>query len=163
MLKLKKDLVKSVSCTTRKKRKGEIEAQSYYFLSEEEFKKKASKGEFLEWAVVHGSFYGTPLNFVRENLSKGKSIILEVDVQGAKAVKEKIPGSVLIFILPPSLKELRSRLLARNTEDDASLSLRLKNALLELREVESYDYLVVNDELRTTVEKIIQIINKERN
>ncbi len=163
LLKVNKDLVKSVSCTTRKRRKGEIQGKSYYFISEEEFKEKVDKGEFLEWAMVHGSFYGTPLNFIKESLAQKKNIILEIDVQGAKVIKEKVPDAVLIFVLPPSLKELRSRLLARNTEDDASLSLRLKNALLELREVKSYDYVVVNDRLERTVEEITQIINKVKN
>lgn len=117
----------------------------------------------MEWAVVHGSLYGTPLNFVKENLSKGKNIILEIDVQGAKSIKEKISDSVLIFILPPNFNELRSRLLARETEDEASLNLRLRNALLELREVKRYDYVLVNDNLEATVKEVLQIIKKEKN
>lgn len=112
---------------------------------------------------MHGSFYGTPFNFIKENLTKGKNVILEIDVQGAKTVKRKIPGAVLIFILPPSLRELRSRLLARKTEDEASLNTRLRNALLELREVKRYDYVVVNDKLETTIEEVLQILDKEIN
>jgi guanylate kinase len=152
----------SVSATTRERRKGEVEGENYFFISEEKFKEiKASDG-FIESAVVHGHYYGTPKKFVDKKLDEGEDIILEIDTQGAKQVREKYPEAVYIFLLPPSLEELENRLDKRGSENDKSKNIRLKNAHQELKEVHNYDYEVINDSLSDAVKDIRKIILKEQ-
>ena len=152
----------SVSATTRERRDGEIEGEDYFFISEDEFKKIEGKDGFIESAVVHGHYYGTPKEFVDKKLEEGEDIILEIDTQGAKQVREKYPEAVYIFLLPPSLEELENRLDKRGSESDKSKNVRLKNARKELKEVHNYDYEVINDNLSDTVKEIKKIIVKEQ-
>lgn len=160
---LKKDsrLRFSVTCTTRKPRPGEINGRHYYFLSEDEFKAALRGGRLLEWARVHGNFYGTPLKPMREALKKGISPVMIIDVQGARSVKKRIPEAVTIFLLPPGWKSLRERLLKRK-EGAGDIRIRLATARREMRRVEDYDYAVVNDRLDSAVSDILAIISAER-
>ncbi|MFP4020728.1 MAG: guanylate kinase, partial [Halanaerobium sp.] len=144
------------------KRKGEIEGEDYFFISEAEFKEIEENNGFIESALVHGHYYGTPKKFVDQKLEEGEDIILEIDTQGAKQVREKYPDAVYIFLVPPSLKELENRLNKRGSESDKSKNLRLKNARQELKEVHKYDYEVINDSLADAVREIKKIIIKEQ-
>lgn len=162
-LRAKRDDIKySISATTRKKRPGEVDGENYYFLSLDEFKEKVKRDEFIEHAKVHNNFYGTPRAYVEENIGKGNIVILEIDVQGALQVKKNFPGAVYIFLLPPNLEELRSRITKRATEDEETINLRMNNAEKELSFIDKYDYAVVNDEVDDTVYKIQCIIEAEK-
>jgi|SRR3712207_3956727 len=152
----------SISATTRQPRVGEIDGKSYYFLTKEEFKKKIELKEFLEYAEVYGNFYGTPKDKVMEVLNQGKDVILEIDIQGALKVKENYPEGVFIFILPPSMEELKNRITNRGTETEESLMTRFKSAYKEINYVSKYNYAVVNDEVVNAVDKIKSIINAEK-
>ena len=152
----------SVSATTREERNGEVEGEDYFFISGEEFKEIEENDGFIESAVVHGYFYGTPKKFVDQKLEAGEDIILEIDTQGAKQVREKYPEAVYVFLLPPSLEELENRLDKRGSESDKSKNIRLKNARQELKEVHNYDYEIINDSLADAVREIRKIILKEQ-
>ncbi len=145
LLKKYPDFKLSVSCTTRAKRDGEIEGVNYYYLSEEEFKRLAAAGEFLEWAEFSGNLYGTKKSFVEECLNKGNNLILEIDTKGALNVKRMMPEAVLIFIAPPSLEELEARLRGRHTETEDAIQRRLASIKLEMENSKQFDYVVVND------------------
>ena len=151
----------SVSATTRKPREGETEGVSYYFMTDGEFQKSVSEGGFLEHASVHGHYYGTPKAPVMSQLESGNDVILEIDVQGAMQVKKSCPEGVFIFILPPSLEELRSRILHRGTESEEDIRIRMSAAERELEYLEHYDYCVVNDDLDQAVESVKKIIEAE--
>ena len=154
----------TVSATTRAPREGEVDGKSYYFLTPEEFDRRVAAGEFVEWAHVHGHCYGTLVSEIERNISAGSSLILEIDVQGALQVRERYPKAVLVFIKPPSLEELRERLVKRGTETDESIELRMANARHELELADRYDEIVVNDDLDRAVAELIDIIEKhERN
>ena len=154
----------TVSATTRLPREGEIDGSSYYFLTPEEFDRRVEAGDFVEWAHVHGHCYGTLASEVERNLKQGSSLILEIDVQGALQVRERMPEAVLIFIKPPSLEVLADRLVKRGTETDESLKLRLANAEQELALIDRYDEVVVNDDLDQATADLLAIIEKyERN
>ena len=152
----------SISATTRAPRPGEVDGREYYFLSVEEFKAWVAEEKFLEYAEVYGNFYGTPLNKIEERLDRGEDILLEIDVQGALNVKRKCPDGVYIFLLPPSLEELKRRIEGRGTESPESLSRRLKNAVAEIKIGLKYDYVVVNDSVARAADKIKTIIAAER-
>ncbi|MFW5736451.1 MAG: guanylate kinase [Halanaerobium sp.] len=152
----------SVSATTRERRKGEVDGEDYFFISETEFKEIEENDGFIGSAVVHGHYYGTPKKFVDQKLEEGEDIILEIDTQGAKQVREKYPEAVYIFLVPPSLEELENRLDKRGSESDKSKNLRLNNARQELKEVHKYDYEVINDSLSDAVKEIKRIIIKEQ-
>lgn len=152
----------SVSATTRERREGEVEGENYFFISEEKFKEIKEEDGFIESALVHGHHYGTPKKFVDQKLETGEDIILEIDTQGAKQVREKYPEAVYIFLLPPSLEELENRLDKRGSESDKSKNVRLSNARQELKEVHNYDYEVINDSLADAVREIKKIIIKEQ-
>lgn len=137
----------SISCTTRAIRPGETDGEDYIFLSKDEFIKKRDKGEFAEWAMVHGHFYGTPLKPLAGKLAKGFDILLDVDVQGAAQIKGSLPEAFFIFIIPPSMQELERRLRARNADSAESIARRLETARQELRLASWYDALVINDKL----------------
>jgi len=158
----------SRSATTRPPRPGEKHGLDYYFITEEEFFDRVDKGSFFEWAQVHGFYYGTPKDFVEEELVRNQAVVSEVDVQGAASIKEavqssKIKGSaVFIFLIPPSVDILAFRLKRRKTEDKEVVNYRLRAAIAELQVMEKYDYIVVNDKVESAAEKIKAIINVEK-
>jgi len=156
------DLVYSVSMNTRLPRKGEIEGKDYYFVTTDEFKKMIKENKFVEWAIVHGDYKGTPIKFLIDELQKGRDVLLELDVQGAMQVKEKFPDGIFIFIAPPTWKDLEDRLRKRNTEGEKALEKRLKDARIEIKYKKYYDYLVVNDNIETALKKLESIIIAER-
>ncbi|MFC2647047.1 MAG: guanylate kinase [Coriobacteriaceae bacterium] len=150
----------AVSATTRSPRPGEVDGKDYYFLSEGEFKRRVAAGEFVEWAYVHGRMYGTLVKEVERLLAQGKSLILEIDIQGALNVKKVWPDAVLIFIEPPSLEELERRLRGRGTEDEQSIELRLKNAKHEMTLADDYDVRIVNDTVDRAVRELSDTIER---
>ena len=152
----------SVSATTRSPREGEIEGVNYYFLTKEAFEEKVKENGFIEYANVHGNFYGTPKVNVEKMLDEGKDVILEIDIQGALQVKENFKEGVFIFILPPSMEELKKRIINRGSETEESLMTRFKNAYKEINYVSKYNYAVVNDTLELAVAKVESIIAAEK-
>ncbi len=152
----------SVSYTTRERRLDEIDGRNYHFISVEEFQSRVDAGDFLEYAEVHGNMYGTSLSQVHEITESGRDVILEIDVQGAASVREKVPEAVSIFILPPSFEVLKARLTARGTEDPADLALRLKNSFGEVMQYKNFDYVVVNDLVPAASRSLAAIILAER-
>lgn len=153
------DLGLTVSATTREPRSGEIDGANYYFLSDDEFTRHIEAGDFLEWANVHDHRYGTLASEVDRNLAGGHSLILEIDVQGALNVKKRFPGAVLIFIAPPSMEELRRRLVTRGSETPESLELRMADAAHELTFEGKYDEVVVNDDLERSTRELLELLN----
>ncbi len=160
LLQKRKDLRYSISCTTRQPRPGEKDGKHYFFLTRDEFKRKIRRSEFLEWAVVHDEYYGTPRKYIEETLQGGSSIMLAIDVQGAAAIRRKMPDAVLVFVTPPSLESLRERLAARRDSSE-SVAKRLANSKDELSAAKHYDYIVVNDDLEKAVEQIEAILTAE--
>ena len=149
----------AISYTSRPMRKGEVDGKDYYFISHEEFEEKIANDEFLEYAKVrYGEYFGTPKKEVIELLENGKDVILEIDVQGAKIIKEKYPETLLIFIMAPSMKEIKRRIIARGAETKEQIIERFKTAYNEINEVNKYNYVVVNDDLDLCVEKVKSII-----
>ncbi len=147
--------------TTRKMREGEVEGVDYFFRSKEEFESMIEAGEMLEYAEYVGNYYGTPLSYVNKTLDEGKDVFLEIEVQGAKQVKEKVPDGVFIFLTPPDLAELKSRIVGRGTDADEVIEERMKVAKEEIEMMALYDYAVVNDEVPLAVERIKNIIASE--
>lgn len=165
LLEKNKNVKLAVSYTSRDIRPGEKEGVDYYFVTKEQFEEKIKNDEFLEYAQVHyGAYYGTPKKEVIDILETGKDVILVIDVQGAQIIKEKFPETLLIFILAPSMQEIKKRLIARGTETKEQIIDRFKTAYNELNEVNKYNYVVVNDDLNDCVEKVNSIIisNKYR-
>jgi len=152
----------SISYTTRPRRPGEVDGVSYSFVSEAEFLALRDRHELLEWAQVHGHWYGTSEMRVRASLDRGDDIVLKIDVQGAASIRPRVRGAVFIFLLPPSPEELRRRLTERATEDSAGLELRWENARRELAEQERYDYRVVNDDVERAAREILDIVERTR-
>jgi guanylate kinase len=161
LLAVRDDVGYSVSCTTRPPRDGELDGRDYHFLSLKDFKRGQAAGEFAESAEVHGHLYGTLRAEVDRVLSSGKHVIMDIDVQGARQFAAAFPGSVLIFILPPSAEALIARLEARGTEDPKSLIRRFRSAKDELKAIDLYQYVVVNDEVDSAVAAISSIIEAE--
>jgi guanylate kinase len=161
LLSLRKDLGYSVSCTTRPPREGELNGRDYHFLAVEKFKRGQDAGEFAESAEVHGHLYGTLRAEVARVLSSGRHVIMDIDVQGAQQFSAAFPESVLIFILPPSADALIERLTARGTEDAKSLIRRFRSAKEELKSIDLYEYVVVNDRIDSAVAAISSIIDAE--
>ncbi len=153
-----------VTCTTRTMRRGEVDGVDYHFLDRATFAAQRAAGEFLEANEVHGNWYGTPRRQGREALAEGRDVILKIDVQGAQVVKEKVPGALLVFLIPPSLEDLFQRLRSRATETADELELRQRNAAIELARQEDYDYVVTNEtgQVERTAERIDEIIADER-
>lgn len=149
----------SISYTTRKPRSGEVDGVDYYFVSEERFKEMIERGEFAEWAVVHGNYYGTSRKTIDDLMERNIDVLLDIDVQGAKQIKALYPDAVLVFIMPPSFEELKKRLYTRGAEN---LELRLRRAFEEMREYSFYDYVIINDNLERAISDLRAIIISER-
>ena len=160
LLKQRPDFIFSVSVTTRKPRPGEIDGVAYHFITKQRFKEMIQNDEFLEHAEYVGEFYGTPEEPVNESIDFGKTILLDVEVQGAKQVMGKKTDAISIFITPPDLYELESRLRGRGTDSEEKLAARLKRAQSELEEKSRYDHLVVNDDASRAAKEILSIIDK---
>ncbi|MAT59951.1 MAG: guanylate kinase [Ignavibacteriae bacterium] len=158
-----KELDFSVSATTRKRRENETDGKDYFFISEEEFKKKIDAQEFIEWERFYDYYYGTLKSFVDDEIDSGKSVVLEVDVNGAVNIKKNYPSAVLIFIMPPSFEELKNRLINRSTETESDLKKRIERAEYEFTYKDKFDYVVINDKLEDAVNKVYEIIEKEIN
>jgi guanylate kinase len=156
------NLYYSVSVTTRKPRKNEVEGRDYFFVNEEIFKKYIKEKQFAEWALVHGDYKGTLLSTIYESIGKGEDLILEIDVQGAKQLKEKFPEAIFIFIAPPSWEQLEDRLRGRKTEKEEELKKRLKDAHNELKEIKNYDYLIINNHFEKALDELKSVIISER-
>ena len=155
------NLTYSISMTTRNIRPGEKDGREYYFVSKEEFKDRINKGLFLEHAEFVGNYYGTPLDKVNEQLEAGKEVVLEIEVNGALQVKEKVPECVMIFIVPPSKEDLYQRLMSRGTESPEVIKERVDKANKEFKVAPKYDYIVVNDEVSNAADRIMAIIRAE--
>lgn len=156
------NLFLSVSITTRLPRQGEVDGESYYFYSKKDFERNIEENDFLEYAEVYGNFYGTPKSKVMERLDKGQDVILEIDIQGALKVKENFEEGVFIFILPPSMEELKNRIIKRGSETPESLMTRFKSAYKEINYLSKYNYAVVNDTVEEAANKIRSIIAAEK-
>ncbi|MEA4960148.1 guanylate kinase [Lutispora sp.] len=152
----------SVSATTRRPRQGEIDGINYYFKEKEVFEKMIESEDFLEFARVYDNYYGTPKKNVMDRISNGKDVILEIDIQGAKRVKRNYEDGIFIFIMPPSFKELKNRIVKRGTETQKDMNKRMTCAFEEVQQAKYYDYIVVNDNLNSAVEKIYCIIKAEK-
>lgn len=162
LVKRNPNILLSVSCTTRAPRNGETDGKDYYFISKDEFETKIKSESFLEYSQHFGNYYGTPKKAVEESLQKN-DILLEIDVNGGLNVKKSFEQAILIMILPPSLEEVKNRLIKRQSETEESIKLRMSRIEYEIEKKKFYDYAVVNDNLMTAVAKIEEIINKEKN
>jgi len=158
LLKESKGLVVSKSFTTRPRRSGERNKRDYIFVSKKEFLEARKNGRFLEWAKVFDNFYGTPIDFVDKTIKKGKSVLLIIDVQGAFKVKKKRPNAVLIFIMPPSLDELKRRLIHRKSDGPKQIKLRFKIARREMAQSSRYDHIVINKTIEKAVKQLKNIV-----
>ena len=152
----------SVSHTTRKPREGEINGLHYYFIDREDFEKMIEAHEFVEWAVVYDQLYGTSISSISRELSSGKDLLMDVDIQGSQEIKRQFPESLSIFILPPSLDILKKRLQKRSSNDKMNTRLRLKKAVEEIQRCRDYDFIIVNDDLKQAVKEIEAIIVAQR-
>ncbi|HBM81749.1 MAG: guanylate kinase [Clostridiales bacterium] len=162
LLEKNKGLSLSISMTTRTPRKGEIDGVNYFFRDRQTFEKMINNNEFLEYARVYDNYYGTPRKYVEDIISKGKDVILEIDIQGALKVKEIYDKGVFIFILPPSMEELRNRIKKRGSETEESFLKRFKAAYMEINYISKYNYVVVNDTIENSVKKLESIIIAEK-
>jgi guanylate kinase len=155
------DVAFSISATTRSPRKGEVDGRDYHFLSRAGFEAEIAGGSLVEWAEVHGNFYGTPRRSLVEPLDRGEHQLLDIDVQGAGQIRTRVPEAVRIFVFPPSAEVLRARLTARGTEDPAEVARRLRAAQRELGEAVHFDYVVVNEEFERAVTEVREILDAE--
>lgn len=151
----------SISATTRDPRPGEVHGREYFFRTTEEFEKMIAQDELIEYAKYVNNYYGTPKDYVMEQLDAGKDVVLEIEIQGALKVKEKYPDTLLMFVTPPSAEELKKRLIGRGTETEDVIESRMKRAVEESQGVENYDYLVINDDLEVCVKEMHRIIQSE--
>ncbi|MBR2069531.1 MAG: guanylate kinase [Candidatus Gastranaerophilales bacterium] len=155
------NIVYSISSTTRKPRAGEIDGTHYFFKEKEEFEKLIKENAFLEWANYSGNYYGTNKQFVENNIKEGKSVLLEIELQGAMVVMQKCPEAVSIFIKPPTFEELERRLRGRHSDTEEAILKRLATAKDELRHIDIFDYVIENDKVENAVAKLIEIYRKE--
>lgn len=162
LMKLIPDIRLSVSCTTRRTRPGEIPGEDYHFVGERKFELMRDRGDFAEWANVHGSFYGTPWRPLERHLRNGYDVLLDIDVVGCRKIKSRYGNAVSVFLLPPSWRELERRLALRKTDGREMIRKRLKNAERELHEITTYDYLIVNRKIREAVDSLESIVLAER-
>lgn len=159
-----KEIVESISTTTRSPRKGEEEGVHYFFVKRDEFQKMIKEDQFIEWAEVHGNYYGSSKTFVENMLAKDKVLLCDIDVQGAEIVRKLFPKeSCIIFVAPPSIEELERRLVSRGTDDRKTIDTRLKNAEIELKKMNNFDFLVINDNLDAAYSKIKDILINKAN
>lgn len=158
LLDMRDDVVLSISATTRSPRPGEVDGKNYFFLTKEKFKDLIDADGFIEWAEYASNFYGTPLDFVEEQLAAGKNVILEIEVQGAFQVKEKLPDATLIFIEPPSMDELERRIIGRGTESEDVIESRMHTARVEMERKMEYDIAVMNDDVDSAVARLSECI-----
>lgn len=162
LLERNKDIVYSISATTRSPRVGEEDGVNYFFMDDEKFKSMVEKEEFLEHAHVHTNYYGTPKDFVVNQVDKGEIVLLEIDVQGALQIKKNYSEAVFVFLLPPTMEELKNRIVKRGTESEEDINRRYENAFKELDFVGKYDYFVINNKVEEAVLDIEAIIKAER-
>lgn len=156
------DYALSISATTRNPREGEVDGREYFFKATEEFEKMIAQDELIEYARYVNHYYGTPRSYVEEQLENGKDVILEIEIQGALKVKEKFPDTLLVFITPPSAKELRRRLIGRGTESMEVIEQRLARAKEEAEGIDDYDCLIVNDDLESCVDELHSVVQNEK-
>ncbi|KRL34835.1 Guanylate kinase [Lactiplantibacillus plantarum] len=156
------DFQYSVSMTTRQMRPGEVDGKDYYFVSKEEFEDEIKSGGMLEYAKYVDNYYGTPLKYIKQSLAAGKDVFLEIEVNGAMQVREKMPDGVFIFLTPPDLMELKHRIIGRGTDDMSVINKRMAKAVDEIKMMRNYDYAVINDEVPLAAERIKAIIRSER-
>ncbi|NLB34653.1 MAG: guanylate kinase [Elusimicrobia bacterium] len=152
----------SISVTSRAPRRGEVDGEDYIFLTEEEFLSQIDEGGFIEWARVHDHYYGTSRDFIEDNLKKGIYVILDIDVQGGLQIKEKYPDTILIFVMPPSLEELRNRLINRKQDTVEEIEKRINNSYDEVRRAPEYDYLIENKDIEVALSEMRAIITAEK-
>ena len=150
----------SISMTTRAPREGEVDGREYFFATREQFEDKISKGGFIEHAQYCGNYYGTPKDYVEEQMEAGRDVILEIEIQGAMKVKEQFPDAVLLFVMPPSIAELHKRLVGRGTETEEVIMDRLLRAKEEAVGIEDYDYIIINDDLNACVTELHELLTK---
>ena len=153
-----KEIWLSISATTRNPRIGEKDGENYYFISDERFKDMINKKEFLEWAKFAGNYYGTPLSIVNEKIERGFIVLLEIEVEGAKQIKKKFPEALSIFLLPPSKEELEKRIRNRGTEKEEAITKRLSRANYEISSSDEFDFVLTNDDIEKTVNRVFKII-----
>jgi len=159
----RRDIDVSISATTREPRKGEIDGENYHFLTKDKFEEKIANDEFLEYAKVYDNYYGTPKEYVLEKISRGEDVLLEIDIQGALQVREKYPEGIFVFILPPSMEELKARIINRGSETKDSLEKRFSSAYGEIKYLKKYDYFIINDIIEDATDTLISIIDAEKN
>lgn len=159
----RRDIDVSVSATTREPREGEIDGENYHFLTKDKFEEKIENDEFLEYAKVYDNYYGTPKEYVLEKISRGEDVLLEIDIQGALQVREKYPEGIFVFILPPSMEELKARIINRGSETKESLEKRFSSAYGEIKYLKKYDYFIINDIIEDATDTLISIIDAEKN
>ena len=162
LIKSDKNIVYSVSSTTRTPRKGEKDGREYFFVNDNTFKSMVKKNMFVEWAKVHDHFYGTSKKVLEQTINKGKDILLDIDVQGAVKIKKQYKDALMIFITTPTLQELKKRLIKRNKDSLEVIKRRLENAKKELTYLPKYDYLILNDKLDKSIEQVKSVICAER-
>ena len=162
VLKRLPNLSYSISYTTRKPRNGELNGREYFFVTREKFTEMVEQNDFLEWANVHSHLYGTSRRQIARDVSLGRDIVLEVDVQGAASIRNLISDAVSVFIMPPSLEVLRERLISRGTDSPDDLAVRLRNAPEELKSYKTFDYVIINDDAEEAAAKLMSIIQSER-
>ena len=158
VMKERSDLYFSVSFTTRPPREGEVHGVNYYFVTREDFEERIRRGEFLEYAEYVGNYYGTSMEVIREKLDKGVDVLLDIEVQGAAKVREKLPDAVTLFLIPPSFEELSRRLRARGTDSEEKIAKRLETARREAKEIVNYDYVVVNDTVSHAAQEVLAVL-----
>ena len=160
------EIIFSISATTRPKRENEVEELEYFFITEEEFKKKIRNSEFVEWEKFYDYYYGTFKKYIDDNINEGKPVLLEIDVKGALSIKKIYPGAHLLFIMPPSYDELVKRLKNRKTETEEDFKKRIRRAKMELSQKDKFDYIIVNENLNKAISEslilIYNILNKEK-
>lgn len=162
IMKQREDLDLSISVTTRYQREGEVDGRDYFFITLEEFAKMREENKLLENASVHDNFYGTPKSFVEDKINEGKIVILEIDVQGAKQIKENFDNAIYVFVMPPRMKDIGERLHKRGTEDEDKIALRIENSKEEFRSITMYDYFLLNDEVDQATERLNRFLDEEK-
>ena len=161
VLEQRPELYFSVSCTTRAPRPGEVDGVNYTFISREEFQARIERGEFLEYAEYVGNYYGTSMTVIREKLEQGVDVLLDIEVQGAAKVRERLPDAASVFIVPPSFEELAQRLRGRGTDSEEKIQKRLETARREAKEITNYDYIVVNDTVDHAAQEVLAILTAQ--